>query len=40
MAGSPKDSSRLADPKLLGIIDKLFEYNIGESVALPQVSYD
>jgi len=37
MAGSPKTSS-LADPALLETIDKLFELNIGEYVALPQVS--
>ena len=28
----------LADPKLLEAIDKLFELNVGEFVALPQVS--
>ena len=27
----------LADPKLLETIDKLFEYNIGKYVDLPQV---
>ena len=30
-------TSKLADPKLLEAIDKLFELNIGEYVALPQV---
>lgn len=30
-------SGKLADPKLLEAIDKLFELNIGEYVALPQV---
>lgn len=30
-------SSKLADPKLLEAIDRLFELNIGEYVALPQV---
>ena len=29
--------SKLADPTLLEAIDKLFELNIGEYVALPQV---
>ena len=33
---SPKN---LADPLLLETIDKLFELNIGEYVALPQVSW-
>ena len=37
MAGPSKDR-HLADPKLLETIDKLFELNIGEYVALPQVS--
>lgn len=36
MAGSSNQRS-LADPKLLEVIDKLFELNIGEYVALPQV---
>lgn len=31
-------SHGLGDPRLLDIIDKLVELNIGESVALPQVS--
>ena len=30
-------TSKLADPTLLEAIDKLFELNIGEYVALPQV---
>ena len=30
-------TSKLADPTLLEAIDKLFELNIGEFVALPQV---
>ena len=34
-----KNGGKLADPKLLEVIDKLFEYNIGEYVALPQVSF-
>ena len=41
---SPENSSEtaargleLADPKLLDKIDQLFELNIGEHVALPQV---
>lgn len=34
---SGTDNQRLADPARLAIIDKLFEYNIGDSVALPQV---
>ena len=29
----------LADPILLETIDKLFQYNIGEYVSLPQVSF-
>lgn len=32
-----ENSSSLADPALLKTIDKLFECNIGEFVALPQV---
>ena len=31
------DLNKLAEPKLLEVIDKLFELNIGEFVALPQV---
>ena len=31
-------TGKLADPALLEAIDKLFELNIGEYVALPQVS--
>lgn len=31
------NSCNLADPKLLEAIDKLFELNIGEYVALPEV---
>ncbi|MCJ1266547.1 hypothetical protein MMC22_006432 [Lobaria immixta] len=34
---SGTDNQSLADPARLAIIDKLFEYNIGDSVALPQV---
>lgn len=34
---SGTENQRLADPARLAIIDKLFEYNIGDSVALPQV---
>lgn len=34
--GDSKERS-LADPRLLETIDKLFELNIGEYVALPQV---
>lgn len=30
-------SQGLGDPKLLEVIDKLVELNIGDSVALPQV---
>ena len=37
MAGTSKERS-LVDPKLLETIDKLFELNIGQYVALPQVS--
>ncbi|KAL8822372.1 MAG: hypothetical protein Q9191_006890 [Dirinaria sp. TL-2023a] len=37
MANHSKDRGKLADPKLLEVIDKLFEYNIGEYVALPQL---
>ena len=29
---------KLADPKILEAIDKLFEFNVGDFVALPQVS--
>ena len=32
-------TSKLADPTLLEAIDKLFELNIGEYVALPQVKH-
>lgn len=32
-------SHSLADPARLETIDKLFEYNIGDSVALPQVRF-
>lgn len=32
-----KRKKNLADPVLLETIDKLFEYNIGEYVDLPQV---
>lgn len=38
MSDTTKGRTQLADPKLLEVIDKLFEYNIGEYVALPQVS--
>lgn len=31
--------SKLVDPGLLEVIDKLFELNIGDYVALPQVKY-
>ena len=37
MADVPS-TNKLADPVLLEAIDKLFELNIGEYVALPQVS--
>ena len=33
-------ASKLADPRLLDKIDQLFELNIGEYVALPQVCFD
>ena len=36
MAAAPKEQ-RLADPRLLETIDKLFELNIGDYVALPQL---
>lgn len=32
------DHCQMADPKLLEAVDKLFELNIGEYIALPQVS--
>ena len=32
-------TGKLADPTLLEAIDKLFELNIGEYVALPQVKH-
>jgi len=38
MASNP-GAKELASPKLLEKIDKLFELNIGEYVALPQVSF-
>ena len=39
MGNLSKDSGKFADSKLLDVIDKLFSCNIGEYVALPQVSY-
>lgn len=32
------DINGFTDPRLLETIDKLFELNVGDSVALPQVS--
>lgn len=32
-----RGTAKLADPKLLEAIDRLFELNIGDYVALPQV---
>ena len=37
--GDLSATSKLADPTLLEAIDKLFELNVGEYVALPQVKH-